>query len=52
MGQPAVLDICYSRVGTTYAVIFVKLAANSGDTMFNLKTTGPTRFDTGSCSLF
>lgn len=52
MGQPAVLDIRYSRVGTTYAVVWVKLAANSGDTMFNLKNTGPTRFDTGSCSLF
>lgn len=52
MGQPAVLDIRYNRVGTTYAVVWVKLAANSGDTMFNLKCTGPTRFDAGSCSLF
>ncbi|MGC1066011.1 glycosyl hydrolase family 28-related protein [Pantoea agglomerans] len=52
MGQPSVLDIRYGRVGTTYAVIWVKLRANSGETMFNLKTTGPTRFDTGSCSLF
>jgi len=52
MGQPAVLDIRYNRVGTTYAVVWVKLAANSGDTLFNLKCTGPTRFDTGSCSLF
>ncbi|MDT0174843.1 amylovoran biosynthesis protein AmsF [Enterobacter sp. BRE11] len=52
MGQPAVLDIRYNRVGTTYAMVWVKLAANSGDTMFNLKCTGPTRFDAGSCSLF
>lgn len=52
MGQPSVLDIRYGRVGTTYAVVWVKLRANSGETMFNLKTTGPTRFDTGSCSLF
>lgn len=52
MGQPAVMDIRYNRVGTTYAGIWVKLRANSGETMFNLKTTGPTRFDTGSCSLF
>ncbi|MHA6310338.1 glycosyl hydrolase family 28-related protein [Pantoea sp. S-LA4] len=52
MGQPSVMDIRYNRVGTTYAVVWVKLRANSGETMFNLKTTGPTRFDTGSCSLF
>ncbi|WP_312057656.1 glycosyl hydrolase family 28-related protein [Pantoea brenneri] len=52
MGQSSVLDIRYNRVGTTYAVVWVKLRANSGETMFNLKTTGPTRFDTGSCSLF
>ena len=52
MGQPAVLDIRYNRVGTTYAVVWVKLRANSGDTMMNLKCTGPTRFDSGSCSLF
>lgn len=52
MGQPSVMDIRYGRVGTTYAVVWVKLRANSGETMFNLKTTGPTRFDTGSCSLF
>jgi hypothetical protein len=52
MGQPAVIDIRYNRVGTTYAGVRAKLRANSGETMFNLKTTGPTRFDTGSCSLF
>ncbi|WP_414147363.1 amylovoran biosynthesis protein AmsF [Erwinia sp. BNK-24-b] len=52
MGTPAVLDIRYTRVGTTYVAIYVKLAANSGDTMFNLETTGPTRFESGSCSLF
>lgn len=51
-GTPAVADMRYNRVGTTYVVIWVKLKANSGDTMFNLKNTGPTRFDTGSCSLF
>jgi hypothetical protein len=52
MGQPAVLDIRYNRVGTTYAAVWVKLKANSGDTLLNLTCTGPTRFDTGSCSLF
>lgn len=51
-GTPAVLDMRYNRLGTTYVQLWVKLKANSGDTMFNLKTTGPTRFDTGSCSLF
>ncbi len=52
MGQPAVMDIRYNRVGTTYAVVWVKLRAKSGDTLINLKTTGPTRFEAGSCSLF
>ncbi len=52
MGQPAVMDIRYNRVGTTYAVVWVKLRAKSGDTLINLKTTGPTRFESGSCSLF
>ncbi|MEN5015849.1 amylovoran biosynthesis protein AmsF [Erwinia sp. Eh17-17] len=51
-GSPAVLDIKFNRIGTTTAEIWVRLKAASGDTMFNLKSTGPTRFESGECSLF
>ena len=51
-GSPAVLDIKFNRIGTTTSEIWVKLKAASGDTMFNLKSTGPTRFESGECSLF
>lgn len=51
-GTPAVLDIKYNRIGVTTTEIWVKLKAASGDTMFNLKSTGPTRFESGECSLF
>ncbi|AUX74481.1 glycosyl hydrolase family 28-related protein [Erwinia pyrifoliae] len=51
-GLPAVLDIKYNRVGTTTSEIWVKLKANSGDSLFNLTSTGPTRFESGVCSLF
>lgn len=51
-GLPAVLDIKFNRIGTTTSEIWVKLKANSGDTLFNLTSTGPTRFESGVCSLF
>ncbi|WP_336803638.1 amylovoran biosynthesis protein AmsF [Erwinia aphidicola] len=51
-GTPAVLDIKYNRIGVTTTEVWVKLKAASGDTMFNLKSTGPTRFESGECSLF
>jgi len=51
-GSPAVLDIKFNRIGTTTSEIWVKLKAASDDTMFNLKSTGPTRFESGECSLF
>lgn len=51
-GSPAVLDIRFNRIGVTTSEIWVKLKAASGDTMFNLKSTGPTRFESGECSLF
>lgn len=51
-GSPAVLDIKFNRIGVTTSEIWVKLKAASGDTMFNLKSTGPTRFESGECSLF
>ncbi|WLS77343.1 amylovoran biosynthesis protein AmsF [Erwinia pyri] len=51
-GSPAVLDVKLNRIGLTYAEIWVKLKAGSGDMMFNLKSTGPTRFESGECNLF
>lgn len=51
-GSPAVLDVKLNRIGVTYAEIWVKLKAGSGDMMFNLKSTGPTRFESGECNLF
>lgn len=51
-GSPAVLDIKFNRIGVTTSEIWVKLKAASGDTMFNLKSNGPTRFESGTCSLF
>ncbi|WP_338556640.1 amylovoran biosynthesis protein AmsF [Erwinia sp. E_sp_B04_7] len=51
-GSPAVLDVKLNRIGLAYAEIWVKLKAASGDMMFNLKSTGPTRFESGSCNVF
>lgn len=51
-GSPAVLDVKLNRIGVTYAEIWVKLKAASGDMMFNLKSTGPSRFESGECNLF
>lgn len=51
-GSPAVLDVKLKRVGLAYAEIYVKLKAACGDVMFNLKSTGPSRFESGSCTLF
>ncbi len=51
-GSPAVLDVKLNRIGLTYAEIWVKLKAASGDMVFNLTSTGPTRFESGECNLF
>lgn len=51
-GYPAVLDVKLNRIGVTYAEIWVKLRASSGDMVFNLKSTGPSRFESGECNLF
>lgn len=51
-GQPAVLDVKYKRSYENIVEVWVKLKAGSGDTMFNLRSTGPTRFEAGECSLF
>ncbi|WP_338574615.1 amylovoran biosynthesis protein AmsF [Erwinia billingiae] len=51
-GSPAVLDVKLSRVGASYADIFILVKGLSGDVMFNMTTNGPSRFDSGVCSLF
>lgn len=51
-GTDAILDVVYQRLWADHGKVFVKLAANSGDTIFNLTTNGPTRFDQGTCTLF
>ncbi|VTT27872.1 Uncharacterised protein [Klebsiella pneumoniae] len=51
-GQPAVLDVKYRRSYENIVEVWVKLKAGSGDTMFNLRSTGPTRFESGECSLY
>ncbi|WP_158784440.1 amylovoran biosynthesis protein AmsF [Pantoea sp. BAV 3049] len=51
-GLPAVLDVKLNRIGLTYAEIWVKLKAASGDMVFNLKSTGPSRFESGECCIF
>lgn len=51
-GLTAVLDVKYQRSYQNIVEVWVKLKAGSGDTMFNLRSTGPTRFESGECSLF
>lgn len=51
-GAPAVVDVKLNRIGLSYAEVWVKLKARCGDMVFNLTTTGPTRFETGVTSLF
>lgn len=51
-GTDAIVDVVYQRLWADHGKVFVKLAANSGDTIFNLTTNGPTRFDQGACTLF
>ncbi|WP_338562976.1 amylovoran biosynthesis protein AmsF [Erwinia sp. E_sp_B04_7] len=51
-GLTAILDVKYQRNYQNGADVWVKLKAGSGDTMFNLRSTGPTRFESGECSLF
>ena len=51
-GNDAIVDVIYQRLWPDHAKVYVKLKANSGDTIFNLTTTGPTRFEAGACTLF
>ncbi|MFU9135709.1 amylovoran biosynthesis protein AmsF [Erwinia tasmaniensis] len=51
-GSTPVIDVKYKRSYENIVEVWVKLKAGSGDTMFNLRSTGPTRFDSGECSLF
>ncbi|QYW03555.1 hypothetical protein pEaSNUABM34_00253 [Erwinia phage pEa_SNUABM_34] len=51
-GTDAIADVVYQRLWEDYGKVWVKLKANSGDTIFNLTTTGPTRFEAGVCTLF
>lgn len=51
-GKDAIVDVRYQRLWGDGAKVWVKLAANSGDTIFNLTTTGPTRFEAGDCTAF
>ena len=51
-GLPSVLDVKLNRIGITYAEVFIQVKANSGDTAFSLKATGPSRFDSGECCFF
>jgi len=51
-GLPSVLDVKINRIGMTYAEVFIKVKANSGDTSFNLRATGPSRFESGECCFF
>lgn len=51
-GEDAIVDVVYQRLWDTHAKVFVKLAKDCGDVIFNLTTTGPTRFEAGVCSLY
>ncbi|MEI2264024.1 amylovoran biosynthesis protein AmsF [Erwinia sp. CGal63] len=51
-GLPSVLDAKINRVGMTVAEVFIKVKANSGDTSFSLRATGPSRFDSGECCYY
>ncbi|QQO90400.1 putative tail spike associated glycoside hydrolase [Erwinia phage pEa_SNUABM_5] len=51
-GTDAIADVVYQRLWEDYGKVWVKLKANSGDTIFNITTTGPTRFEAGQCTLF
>ncbi|AQT28720.1 putative exopolysaccharide biosynthesis protein [Erwinia phage vB_EamM_Yoloswag] len=51
-GTDGIADVVYQRLWEDYGKVFIKLKANSGDTIFNLTTTGPTRFEAGQCTLF
>lgn len=51
-GLTAILDVKYKPSYSDIVEVWVRLKAGSGDTMFNLRSTGPTRFESGNCSLF
>lgn len=51
-GTPALMEVrCHSLYGTIMEV-WVKLHPDSGDTIFNTLSTGPTRFERGECARF
>lgn len=51
-GWTPVVDVKYKPSCTDIVEVWVKLKAGSGDTMFNIRSTGPTRFESGACCLF
>lgn len=51
-GSPALTDIRCEPKWKDVMNVWVKLQANSGSTVFNLTSSGPTRYDAGTCSLF
>jgi len=53
-GDSGVID-CLVRTSDSkglYGEVWLKLKAQCGDVVINLKTTGPSRFEAGQCSLF
>lgn len=52
MGKDAIVDVVYQRLWDTHGKVFIKVAAKAGDVIFNLTTTGPTRFEEGICTLY
>lgn len=53
-GDSGVID-CIVRKSDSqeiYGEVWIKLKAECGDVVLNLKTTGPSRFEAGICSLF
>lgn len=51
-GGSAVLEARIGRLGIQNAEVWVKLKARCGDVVFNVTTTGPTRFEKGITALF
>ncbi|OON39733.1 amylovoran biosynthesis protein AmsF [Izhakiella australiensis] len=51
-GYSPVVDVRYKRTWPDVAEVWVKLKAGCGDAIFNLTSTGPTRFEAGACCNF
>lgn len=49
MGKDAIVDVVYQRLWEDNCKVYVKVAANAGDVIYNLTTNGPTRFEAGTC---